>query len=88
MLGGSGGVEQVHRDALGRRPSPTNGGRPAQHLVQDAAERVEVRAAIDRARRARLLGRHVDRRADQRAGLRRGTRAWDRPAWRSRSRAP
>ena len=43
--------------------------RPAgHHLEQDAAERVDVGAVVDRARVARLLRRHVRRRSQHAAG--------------------
>ena len=40
-----------------------------QHLVEHAAERVDVGAGVDVALAARLLGAHVGRRADGEAGL-------------------
>ena len=49
---------------------PTCGGRPGDHLEQRRAERVEVRARVDLAVAARLLGRHVRGRADDGARAR------------------
>ena len=69
-LDGGAGASNICIAMISPAPPPMNGGSPTTHLVEDAAERVEVRAVIDRAGRARLLGRHVERRAHQRAGLR------------------
>ena len=68
-------------------PSPSNGGRPGEHVEQHAAERVDVGAVIDSPRAAALLGRHVDRRAEHHAGLGRRARRRRRRACRCRSRA-
>src|SRR3569832_312778 len=40
-----------------------------EHLVQQHAERVHIRAVGDAARTTALLGGHVDRRSHERAGL-------------------
>ena len=55
------------RDELGVAPSPLNGGRPGQHLVQDAGQAVLVAARIDFVA-AGLLGAHVGRGAQRGAG--------------------
>ena len=47
--------------------SASNGTSPGEHLVEDAAERVDVDAVIGRVA-ARLLGRHVLGRAEDHAG--------------------
>ena len=46
----------------------------AEHLIEHAAQRVHVRAIVDLARPAALLGRHVARRAHDRAQLGPGVR--------------
>ena len=51
--------------------SPTNGGRPVDHLVEHAAERVDVGAPVD-GLALRLLRRQVRRGAEDRRGLRDG----------------
>ncbi len=59
-------VEQMLRDQLARRDAGERR-HTDDHLVEDAAERIQIGAMIDRARSARLLGSHVARRAEQRA---------------------
>ena len=51
----------------GLRRSPRVRHLASEHLVQDAAEAVEVRAAIHARRAGRLLGAHVGGRADRHA---------------------
>ena len=60
-------------------PLPSNGSLPAQHLVDDDAEREQVDAVIDRIG-DRLLGRHVVRRAEHEPVRRQPTRAIGRVA--------
>ena len=50
--------------------SASNGHRPREQLEEDDAERPDVGARVDVARRAHLLGRHVERRAEHRPRLR------------------
>ena len=56
-------------DSIAITVGASNGSRAGEHLVEHAAERVDVGAAVDRLA-ADLLGRHVLRRAEHVAGLR------------------
>ena len=68
----------LRREHLRRRSSGKRT-RPGEHLVGDAAERVEVGAMIDVRVRARLFRRHVRRRAE--CDAQRRQRTVRRPSW-------
>ncbi len=60
---------------LRRRREAAHGELAREHLVEDDAQRVEIRPVIDRARALQLLGRHVVDRAHHVVGARQGVPA-------------
>ena len=70
LLDGARGLPADLEDQLSHGLRPGVRGAPGEHLVENDAERKEVRPLIDRlfAAAPGLLGRHVERRADHRVG--------------------